>query len=352
MTTLFKVENGRLVRAPARPLSRESMIEEWLEENPALIGLDVLIIGKQVETAARKRLDLLALERSGALVIIELKRNQTSRETVAQALDYASWAQTLTTREVYDIASRYLADGLPAAYKTRFGDSIPEVLNTSHSMFIVASELDPASRRIVEYLSEVHGVAINTAFFNVFGHEGEEWLTTDFLLDQAEVEERSERKVRAPWQGYYFVNAGLGFDRSWNDMRRYGFVGASGGDFYTKRLDALSPGDPIFVFQKGAGFIGYGLVTTPKQLASEFETPGGRLFDQPLDQPNVKLNAEDPSMAEYVAGVEWKKTFEVADAKWFKGAFANQNIVCKLRDPATIDFLLQEFEVPPADRPA
>lgn len=27
-------------------------------------------------------------------------------------------------------------------------------------------------------------------------------------------------------------------------------------------------------------------------------------------------------------------------SQWFKGAFANQNIVCKLRDQATVDFLI------------
>lgn len=32
-------------------------------------------------------------------------------------------------------------------------------------------------------------------------------------------------------------------------------------------------------------------------------------------------------------------------ARWFKGAFANQNIVCKLRDQATVDFLIEEFDV-------
>jgi hypothetical protein len=32
-------------------------------------------------------------------------------------------------------------------------------------------------------------------------------------------------------------------------------------------------------------------------------------------------------------------------AKTFKGIFANQNIVCKLTDPKTIDFLRSEFRV-------
>jgi hypothetical protein len=260
-------------------------------------------------------------------------------------LDYASWVKTLTTPAIYDIAERYKKERLATLFQEHFGDQIPERLNGTHQMLIVASEIDPASRRIVEYLSEEHGIAINTAFFNVFESDGQEWLTTDFLLDQVEVEERSERRVRAPWSGYYFVNAGVGEDRAWADMIKYGFVGAGGGDFYSKRLDQLSIGDEIFAFQRGLGYVGYGVVNTEKVPASEFMTGSGPLFQQDLVQPNIKRNADDSSRAEYVVGIDWQKTFDLDKSKWFKGAFANQNIVCKLRDQATVDFLVREFGV-------
>lgn len=345
MTTLFKIQNGRLVRAERRALSQERLIEDWVADDPSLLGLDALIIGRQVATDHGKFIDLLAVDRSGGLVIIELKKDRTPRDIVAQILDYATWIRTLTTPAVYEMAERHLAGRLAATFQERFGERIPEQLNGTHSMLIVASELDPASRRIVEYLSEEHGVAINTAFFNVFGADGSEWLTTDFLLDQAAVEERSERKVRAPWSGFYFVNAGLSDHRSWNDMRRYGYVQAGGGTFYSGRLDQLSAGDKIFVYHKGEGYIGYGIVTSPKVLASQFETANGPLFEQPLDAPAIKTRSSARDLAEYVVGVEWQRTFDADDARTFRGVFANQNVVCRLRDPATVDFLVQEFGV-------
>lgn len=345
MTALFRIDNGKLRAARRKALDRERMIEDWVASDPGLLGLDAMIIGRQVRTAAGGIIDLLALDRAGALVIIELKKDKTPREIVAQVLDYAAWVRGLTTPEIHDLAEHHTGKRLGTAYREHFDEAIPEQLNAAHSMLIVASELDPASRRIVEYLSEEHGVGINTAFFNVFEADGAEWLTTDFLLDQAEVEERSERKVRAPWSGYYFVNAGLGEHRSWEDMRRYGFVAAGGGEFYSKRLDQVAPGDKVFAYDKGNGYIGFGIVTQAKTLAAEFETDNGPLFDQPLRQPGIKRNADDPALAEYVIGVDWRTTFEPGEAKWFKGAFANQNIVCKLRDPATVDFLLTEFGV-------
>lgn len=345
MTSLYAIADGKLRPAVRRALSKESMIEDWVAGDPALLGLDALVIGRQVPTDHGKFIDLLAMDATGGLIIIELKKDRTPREIVAQVLDYASWVRTLTTPEIYERAERHLGSRLVTAFRERFGDSIPERLNASHSMLIVASELDAASRRIVEYLSEEHGVAINTVFFNVFEADGREWLTTDFLLDQEAVEERSERKVRAPWSGYFFVNAGLGEHRSWTDMKRYGFVSAGGGEFYTKRLEQLAVGDEIFVYDKGNGYIGYGVVTSTAQLASDFMTSDGLLFEQPLAEPRMKRVGEPADRAEYVVGVEWRKTVEPSQAKWFKGAFANQNIVCKLRDQATVDFLTAEFGV-------
>ncbi len=345
MTSLFGIVDGMLRPTVRKALNKESLIEDWVEADPSLLGLDALIIGRQVPTDHGKFIDLMAMDATGSLIIIELKKDRTPREIVAQVLDYASWVRTLSTPEIYKWAETYLKTRLATAFREKFGEAIPDQLNASHSMLIVASELDPASRRIVEYLSEEHGVAINTVFFNVFEADGKEWLTTDFLLDQEEVEERSERKVRAPWSGYYFVNAGLNEYRTWEAYKRYGFVAAGGGEFYSKRLEQLSIGDKVFVYDKGNGYIGYGLVTTERTPATEFRTAEGLLLDQQLVGQGLGRHADDPLLAEYVVGVQWQKTVEPSKAKWFKGAFANQNIVCKLRDQATVDFLIQEFEV-------
>ncbi|MBW3096245.1 hypothetical protein [Pseudohoeflea coraliihabitans] len=343
MTSLYRIVGNQLQPANRRALTKESLIEDWLAADPKLAGLDAMIIGRQVPTDHGKFIDLLALDATGALIIIELKKSRTPREIVAQVLDYASSVRTLTTPEIYERAEKFLNKRLVTAFRERFGETIPERLNATHSMLIVASELDQASRRIVEYLSEEHGVAINTVFFNVFEANGEEWLTTDFLLDQEEVEERSERKVRAPWSGYFFANAGLNENRSWEDYRKYGYVAAGGGEFYSGRLGQLGVGDEVFVFDKGNGYIGYGVVTAEKTPAADFQTQDGPLLEQPLIGESLGHDFENPELAEYVVGIDWKRTVDRTQGKWFKGAFANQNIVCKLRDQATVDFLKAEF---------
>jgi len=170
-------------------------------------------------------------------------------------------------------------------------------------------------------------------------------LTTDWLLDQSEVAERSETKAKGPWSGLWYVNVGEGPHRSWNDMQRYKFIGAGGGEQYSRPLSRLHPGDRIVAYQRGAGYVGYGIVTAPPVIASDFQTENGPLLEQPLEQPGMARPGEGESRAEYVVGVDWIKTVPITEAIWSDGLFANQNIVCKLREPKTIEFLREQFGV-------
>ena len=349
MTSLYQIEGNKLRPASRHKLEQERLIESWVMDDPSILGLDVLVIGHQVQTEHRKIIDLLALDRSGNVVVIELKKDRTPREVVAQILDYGSWVGTLATPDIYEIGNRYLAPKatLASAFRDCFDEPIPEQLGANHSLLIVASELDPASKRIVEYLSETYNVAINTAFFNVFEAAGQKWLTTDFLLDQNEVEERSERRTRPPWSGYYFVNAGVKDDwrRSWNDMRKFGFLSAGGGKKYSRPLERLEVGDEIFVYNAGEGYLGHGIVTSESQPASDFETEYGPLFDQDIEGKGILREGEGPDNAEYAVGVNWTSTVERDKALRYTGIFANQNIVCKLYDVNTVEFLKKELEV-------
>jgi hypothetical protein len=112
-------------------------------------------------------------------------------------------------------------------------------------------------------------------------------------------------------------------------------------------MKKLKPGDQVFAYMKGLGYVGFGTVTQSAMMARDF-TPAGsdrRLLDLQLKQPGMSDNKDDPASSEWVVGVKWEKTFERDQAKRFQGIFANQNIVCLLRDTATADFLRKEFGI-------
>src|SRR5436190_1136785 len=64
-------------------------LEGWLASDPSIIRPGLKVIGRQVSTRSGP-LDLLAIDRSGSLTVIELKRDKLPREALAQAIDYAS----------------------------------------------------------------------------------------------------------------------------------------------------------------------------------------------------------------------------------------------------------------------
>ena len=338
MTRLYKLSGNTLVTVERGRLANENMIEGWVARQPDLLGLDILLIGRQVVTEFGGQIDLLGVDIDGNLVIVELKRDRTPREIIAQVLDYASWVSALTTRQVHEVAQGFLEQLLQVAFRERFDTALPQTLNETHRIIIIASAFDASSQRIVRYLSEVHDIAINTAFFSVFEESGQTLLATDWLLDQAEVVERSEVRIQAPWSGLWYVNVGDGTSRSREDTRGYDFVAAGGGERYSGPLQRLQPGDRFVAYQKQAGYVGYGKVTTPAVMARDF-------VDQPLAQPNLSHDRDDPKLAEYIVGVEWLTAVPILDAKRIDGMFANQNIVCKLRDAKTIDFLKDQLGV-------
>lgn len=349
MTRLFRIDQNKLIETHRKGLDLEDKIEGWVANDLSLIGVDGILIGRQVTTDHGKRIDILAMDEDGNLIVIELKRDRSPRDIVAQTLDYASWVCKLSTNEVHELVR--LQNGIPLAerYRTKFGKSLPETLNATHQMIVVASEVDEATRRIIEYLSEVHGVGINASFFNIFEADGREWLTTDHLLDQEEVKDRSVKKARSPWSGFYYITGGTEEARPWEEMRKYGFVSASGGRWYTDKLDRLSIGDPVFYYQKNNGYLGFGRITTTKVAAADFQLKTGEHLTNVLPARYLTDHADDADNAAYVVGVNWLKAFDRDNAKTFTGIFANQNIVCKIYNQETVDFLTEAFGVDPEE---
>ena len=111
----------RCVRLAKTRLESEALLETWVAAESDLLGKKLLIIGRQVMTAHRTFIDLLAVDAEGRVHTIELKRDQTARDVVAQALDYASWVVTLESEDLNDICQKYTKTDLATAFQSRFG---------------------------------------------------------------------------------------------------------------------------------------------------------------------------------------------------------------------------------------
>lgn len=114
---MFQVDrpSNRLQRLEKRRfadlnLRERDHLQEWLANQPDALGEDLLIIQKEFDGFAdtRERLDLLALDKEGQLVIIENKLDDSGRDVTWQALKYTAYVSSLTKAQIVDIYQQYL----------------------------------------------------------------------------------------------------------------------------------------------------------------------------------------------------------------------------------------------------
>jgi len=85
--------------------SERAHLQEWIAKCPECLGEELLILAKEFDgfDQTRERLDLLALDKQGGLVLIENKLDDSGRDVVWQALKYASYCSSLSKSQVVAI---------------------------------------------------------------------------------------------------------------------------------------------------------------------------------------------------------------------------------------------------------
>ena len=339
-------------------LASELQLEEMISKKPEILSREWMLIGRQERTDDGGRIDLLAITPDGSLVLIELKRDRTPRDIVAQTLDYAEWVSRLTPDRLAQIFGRFSGGGsLGAAFKERF--KIPldeETLNNSHQIVVVASELDPSTERIVSYLNS-KGIAINVLFFQVFQHGQELLLSRAWMIspettqaNASQIGDADANGPKEPWNGEFYVSFGGYLDSLWNDAKDLGFICGGGGLWYSQTLKLLQVGDRVWVKIPGKGFVGVGKVLEAVQPVTQF-TVSTAQGDKPildvLTHPDpFRKYAEDPERCDYFVRIQWLEKLDANHAFDELGLFGNQNTVCRPTTPKwrhTVDRLKTKF---------
>jgi hypothetical protein len=86
-------------------------LQEWIAKCPECLGEELLIIAKEFDgfDETKERLDLLALDKQGSLVVIENNLDDSGRDVVWQALKYASYCSSLSKSQIVAIFQSHLS---------------------------------------------------------------------------------------------------------------------------------------------------------------------------------------------------------------------------------------------------
>jgi hypothetical protein len=202
-------ENGKMVpynEIRFKDENRESDLESLLENNPEYFfeRSKILVIGRQISTNLNSFIDLLGIDNSGNTIIIELKRNKTPRETIAQLLEYASFVENLDYSQLNDIYHDYSGENvsLEDYHQQYFHNEADE--NVSFNKFsklaIVAQEITNEVKQTAQYLRK-KGIDLYCLEFKYFTTKsGEKIISSDVVVGEEEflrqkIESKSLPKV-------------------------------------------------------------------------------------------------------------------------------------------------------------
>ncbi|OZI05719.1 hypothetical protein BWI93_23815 [Siphonobacter sp. BAB-5385] len=112
-TTFDKIQAGTF---NAFNIWERRHIQEWIRQAPEVLGEDLLVVSIEFDKFIKSsdRLDILAIDRKGNLVIVELKRDSMAGYADLQSIRYAAMMSSLTIEKLLphyvSYQQKYLAD--------------------------------------------------------------------------------------------------------------------------------------------------------------------------------------------------------------------------------------------------
>lgn len=126
---MWRIDGDRPRPLRTAVLPTEAALEDFLEQDPSLLGTPLLVVGRQVRTPHREISSTCSPSMpKGICTSLNSSATKTPRDVVAQVLDYGSWVATLTREQVIDLASGHLKVPVEAAFEDVFGTAPPDEL--------------------------------------------------------------------------------------------------------------------------------------------------------------------------------------------------------------------------------
>jgi hypothetical protein len=251
--------------------------------NQSIFGEDLLIVSNQVVTTDKKRTDIVALDRRGNSVFIELKRDHASAGVETQALQYlASFAPW----KGVDFIRRFRkSNGLEERVRGFLGDVPLEDVNRRQRIILIARSFDRSLFSMGKWFGN-NGVSFRCMTYTPIEIQAERFISFSVAFDHSPAEVfplAFASAVREPATFWHNIGAA---DRAWwKYLRDKGEIPASWenqpGDDGELLLKSYRRGDRIVAYAKGYGAVGWGTIQQPTyrlvRAGSEDDRRGGEL---------------------------------------------------------------------------
>ncbi len=186
---VYRIDSDDLSRIEEQELSSEKSLENYLirSDGAEIGGVDVLYIDQQGSPGEGGIFDIIGIDEEGDIVIIELKRGQSPRDIVAQALEYAASIRSENYEQLESRYREFVADeevslqSKHAEFFDRHDDPLSErEYNTDQRLLLVGGEFSDLSLDMADFLRE-HDIDVVCVTYSSFAAENEDLqlLTTE-----------------------------------------------------------------------------------------------------------------------------------------------------------------------------
>lgn len=326
---IFKIDLGknRIDAVEKRTFSelrlreRENL-QEWIAHTPEALGEELLIIQKEFAgfDGTQERLDLLALDRSGRLVVIENKLDDSGRDVIWQALKYAAYCSTLKTGQIIEIYMRHIGESSREDAVERLSgflqdaDSEELVLNPAGSqrIILVAARF---RREVTATALWLLGKGVSISCFQVAPYQSGDELfldvqqiiptpeTADYMIQLADKSASDDQAATAEASRY---------------KRRREYWKALLAEASARGVEALARRSPHkdnwMTAACGTSGIQYSLIITEKEARAQFEfvSPDKLLNKALFDYMRTQETQIETALG---AGVIWRRMDEAKSSR-------------------------------------
>lgn len=270
---------------------------------PSIFGEPLLLISNQVKTSANKRADILALDRVGNGVIVELKKDRGSLGVETQALQYlADFSKYKGSNFVKHFTKN--TNNLKVNIEAFIGGN-PHIedINKRSRIILVARSFDPTIYSMGEWLSD-KGVSFRCIAYTPVEVHGKQFISFSVAFDRSPESIfpiSFSSNTREP--GIFWHNIARANDEWWHFLVKEGQIPAcfedSPGDQGERILKSYISGDQIVGYAKGYGAVGWGIIEKPESYKLlETNCSGDKLNGSCLHRLTINWKATADNLSE------------------------------------------------------
>jgi hypothetical protein len=228
---VFTIQGAQATAAQRISLAATGLLErqhlqEWVLAHPQILGMEAKIVTFEFDqwttnsaASLSDRLDVLAIDRTGRLIVAELKRDKAPDTTTMQAINYAAMASRFSLDTLAEAHARHLGAGATVdtarAELQEWASDVSDETLAPPKIVLLASEFGPTLTNTALFLFEA-GLDICLRRYQLFETQSGErvlWVSQmlpvpdaeEFMVKprsststQAEVKVRRERRASIP----------------------------------------------------------------------------------------------------------------------------------------------------------